>query len=136
MRRTIQNSAAVVHAGHLFRRKTRRERESVQQATEADLLTRTHDSGCAEPSKTRPLSSMPVTCSDGRRAERDSVQQATEADWLTMERDSGCAEPVRISAASAYAGYFRHNNQSLPIEYSFPKYVPVPMYVHTVTSLV
>jgi hypothetical protein len=56
MRRTVQISAVVVRVGHLCRRVARRERQSIQQATEADWLTRTHDSRCAEPYKTRPPS--------------------------------------------------------------------------------
>lgn len=63
MRRTVQNPAAVDRGSHLCRRTVRRERwrDSVQQATEAERLTRTCDSKCAEQSKTRPPSYVPVT---------------------------------------------------------------------------
>jgi hypothetical protein len=48
----------------------RRERQSVQQAIEADWLTRARDFKCAEQSKTRPLSA-PITCVSWCRAEKD-----------------------------------------------------------------
>jgi hypothetical protein len=49
--------------------------EELRQATEADWLTRTRDSRCAEPSKTRPPSFMPVTCAGGWRAERERERE-------------------------------------------------------------
>jgi hypothetical protein len=50
----------------------RAETERVQQATEADWLTSACDFKCAEPSKTRPPSSVVVICFGRWRAERDS----------------------------------------------------------------
>jgi hypothetical protein len=66
---------------HERRRVASRETESAQQATEADWLTRERDSRCAEPSKTRPPSYVPVTCVGGWRKKRDrlSVLQVIEA---------------------------------------------------------
>jgi hypothetical protein len=42
-------------------RERERERERVHQATETDRLTRARDFRCAEPSRTRPPSYVPVT---------------------------------------------------------------------------
>jgi hypothetical protein len=61
MRRTIQTSATVVRGDHLCQQVVRRERLNVQQATEADCLTRARDSRCAELSKTRPPSYVQTT---------------------------------------------------------------------------
>jgi hypothetical protein len=104
MRRTVQTSAAVVCADYLCLRLACRERERkrVQQATEAYWLTRASDSKCAEPSETRPPSSVLITCDCGWRAEREReiergerVQQAIVADWITKAHDSRCAEPFK-----------------------------------------
>jgi hypothetical protein len=56
-----------------------RETEGVQQTTEADWLIWARDFKCAEPSKTRPPSSMAVTCVGGWRAgsERETGHTAS-----------------------------------------------------------
>jgi hypothetical protein len=54
-----------------------RERLGIQQATEADWLTTARDFNCAEPSKTRPPSSMAVTCVGGWCAESERETEHT-----------------------------------------------------------
>jgi hypothetical protein len=50
-----------------------RERLSIQQATEADWLTTARDFKCAEPSKTRPPSHVPITSVDFKGTGCDDV---------------------------------------------------------------
>jgi hypothetical protein len=81
-----------------------------EQATEADWLTTSRDSRCAEPLKLgrcRPWRSLVTTSG----AQRQNVQQATETDWITRECDSRCAESPKTrppsSVAVTCAGDFR-----------------------------
>jgi hypothetical protein len=83
-----------------------RQAESVQQATDADWLTRARDGRCAEPSKSPPPLSVVLTCvgvwraERGRERERLVAQQATEADCVTTARDNRCAEPSKTRPPS------------------------------------
>jgi hypothetical protein len=85
----------------------RAETERVQQVTEADWLTSACDFKCAEPSKTRPPSSVVVICFGRWRAERERQrQQVTEADWFKRARDSTMPRSFKNTAVVAHASYF------------------------------
>jgi hypothetical protein len=87
---------------HERRRVAFREKQSVQQSTEANWLARARDSRCAVPSKTRPARPCrSLVTADGAQREREkerqrlSEQHATEADWLPNSRGCRCVEPSK-----------------------------------------
>jgi hypothetical protein len=82
-----------LRSGHLCQRVARRERQRMQQATESDWLTTTRDSRCAEPSKTRPFSHVPVTflTLSGRvNLDNPMVAHSTEK-FLTFYKTGRCS---------------------------------------------